>query len=109
MKIRGIYKFTFYSGKEEVIQYKNLISHIDYINHVKSREIAMLSIEGNKSIKKENREKLITELKDEIKQLFGENYFTDNSPLYLNRESGKLKLEFIKDRDVYINYKIERT
>ena len=22
--------------------------------------------------------------------------------------SGKLKLEFIKDRDVYINYKIER-
>ena len=40
--------------------------------------------------------------------LFGENYFTDKGPLYLNRDSGKLKLEFIKDRDVYINYKIER-
>ena len=78
-KILNIYKI--YYPEYNVSQVKNLISHNDYVNDIKPKlfEIARLEAITPKS---KNNERKIYELKKYIKDMFGSEYFTDNSPLW---------------------------
>jgi hypothetical protein len=98
MKILGTYNITYENG---ISQYKNLISHTDYLNIVKSiqSKIGELEIQDYKK----NKDK-IQSLKNKQVSLFGENWFTDESPLFLAIESGEMNLP-ISDK-VY-NYKVK--
>lgn len=86
-KIIGKY-LIIYPEKGMVEQKKNLISHEDYLNIIKPSfsKIISLSSEQIKFGRKNKRfleiENEISNIKKEIKDNFGEEYFTDNSPLF---------------------------
>ena len=108
MKIQGVYEFTFYSGGQEIKQLKNLIKHTDYELFVKPRLDTINDIDCDKSISRNSKSRLIGNIKQEIKHMFGDYYFTDKSPLFINRNSGVIKLSFIKDKNVYKKYRIKK-
>tara|TARA_R110000822_G_scaffold6851_17_gene28726 strand:+ start:886 stop:1194 length:309 start_codon:yes stop_codon:yes gene_type:complete len=98
MKIIDTYKITYENG---VVQWKNLISHIDYLNIIKSiqSKIGNLEIEDYKK----NKDK-IKALKDKQISLFGEHWFTDNSPLFWAVKTGEMTLPIL---DKVYNYKVK--
>ena len=104
--ILGIYKITSYSGSSKMTRLMNLISHNDYLTKIKPREVEICRLETDNSISKERRESKIKTIKAEIVNMFGNSYFTDRSPLYLNRHTGRMKLDFVKERDVCIKYEL---
>jgi len=80
MKIIGTYKITYDSSG--VVQFMNLITHLDYMQIIYPRQLTLRTA-GKKMTKR---------IKAELLELFGENWFTDKSPLGLAMETGILKL-----------------
>lgn len=101
MKIIDKYRITYENG---ISQFKNLISHDDYLNIVKSiqSKIGDLEIQDYKK----NKDK-IQSLKNKQVSLFGEHWFTDESPLFLAIETGVLICP-ISDKVYKYNVKVER-
>lgn len=82
----NLHKITYSNG---VTQYKNLIKHEDYLNVIKpiQNEIYELECKNYKKFKKQ-----IISLKVKLKSTFGEEWFTDKSPLGLGITTGLLVL-----------------
>jgi nitrogen regulatory protein PII-like uncharacterized protein len=89
MKVIDRYQITYKNG---VIQYKNLISREDYDNIYKSLLEKIYKIEINNSISKEEKNSKIRKIKSKLKELFGDEFFVVNSPLYNAIETGVLSL-----------------
>ena len=93
-KVLGIYRITY--PKYGVFQIKNLIAHSDYENIYKrwNDKKQELELEVSTLNKKKHADK-IKELNSEIKgikkklnDLFGSEFFTDESPLWLSQKCG---------------------
>ena len=93
-KVLGVYRITY--PKYNVSQVKNLISHEDYENAYKkwTERIQELEVEISSLNKKKHSDK-IKELNNEVKtiklkllNLFGSEFFTDKSPLWLSTKCG---------------------
>lgn len=86
-KIIGTY-IIIYPDNGCVSQKKNLIRHEDYVNVIKPLFAKILSLTseqlkyGKKNKRYSEIEKEITEIKRNIKNDFGDEYFTDSSPLF---------------------------
>lgn len=93
MKIIACYKVTYpdYADGNGMSQFKNLISHKDFVSDIKPKycEIALLEAEQTKYKKKNDKykelDKKISEIKSYIKKTYGEEFFTDESPLYMSK------------------------
>lgn len=87
MKRIWTYKIEYENG---FVQYKNLIRHENYIN-----EIIPLLDKINEIEQKYTRKKadaLVKPIKAEIKQKYGEHWFTDRSPLFYAIKSCEMDL-----------------
>ena len=73
-----------------VVQTKDMISHQDYVNVIKPTKLAIHELEALK--KPENKE-MISALKDKLK-VFGDNWFTDESPIGKAIQSGVLLSDY---------------
>lgn len=82
-RIIGRYMITYHNG---VTQEKDLISHTDYENIVKPLQDQIHDLETEK------KDKEAGELKRQLKQMFGDNWFTDKSPIYEALKTGVLSL-----------------
>jgi len=97
--VLGRYKIT-YPSYGNVTQVKNLVSHDDYeaVTARQTELIAMIaSIDGKKNqntlegLQKElNAE--FKKVKEVIASVFGDEWFTDKSPLWLSKENGGLMI-----------------
>jgi len=85
-KTLGKYKLSFYDSK--IIQCKDLISHDDYVNIIKPYEI---KIDELRKSKKRVHQEEADSLKRELKSYFGDNWFTDKSPLFYAIKSGVIR------------------
>jgi len=83
-KIKATYRIEYSNG---MVQYKNLITDEDYQRIIKPIDSAV----GQLNIHKEYSSQ-VHSLKKTIKDLFGDEYFTDVSPLFLAIKTGKLIL-----------------
>ncbi len=89
MSILGVYKITYLNYKEPIIQYKNLILHSSYLEVIKPKYEKIYDFEvGNK--KKEAKI-----LKKELLNEFGEQWFTDKSPIFEAITTDKLDCLYI--------------
>jgi hypothetical protein len=90
MNILSQYKIIYKNG---AIQYKNLISHSAYLGIIKPirKKIYELESEENKYVRKANQSQ-IKRLKRRLIEMYGVNWFTDQSPLFYAIETGILKL-----------------
>jgi len=84
-KILGIYRFTYKNG---VSQIKNMISHDDYINIYKIYQDKIYDLERENKFKETNTTK---QLKKDLKEFFGSEWFTDKSPLFNAIKTGNLE------------------
>ena len=93
--ILGVYRIT-YPGYNDTSQVKNLISHEAYEKTYKMWNGRKQDLEGELAElnKKKNPDKA-AELRDEIKkcktkikELFGGEFFTDQSPIWLSQKTG---------------------
>lgn len=81
MKILGTYKIEYENG---VIQTKNLIIHEDFLNIIKPKQEEAYQLELQKKFEEADK------IKTELKSIFGEYWFTDQSPLFWAIDSGFL-------------------
>jgi hypothetical protein len=88
MKILGTYTIT-YDGN--ISQEKNLIEHSDYICVIKPTNQKITELEMKQPLSN-NTKKKIKALKQELLEMFGENWFTNQSPLFEAMETGILSL-----------------
>ena len=103
MEKRIIEKYRITYGNH-IFQEKNLISHEDYLQIIKPKNNAIYNLEI--SNKKGINDKKIAELKSELKEQFGNEWFTDQSPLYDAIKSHTLECGLCK-RTYYVS--LERT
>ena len=75
-KILGTYRITYDNG---AVQVKNLISHEDYINIYKTTQDRIYDLEKENKFKETNTTR---NLKKDMKEMFGSEFFTDDSPLF---------------------------
>ena len=88
MKILGVYTIIYNNG---VKQNKNLIDHSDYLNIIKPKLKEAYELERLKK-NKEHNQKMAQKLKNQVKEMFGSEWFTTKSPLYNAIDSGLLVL-----------------
>ena len=79
----GKYKITYQSG---VVQFKDLVSHDTFLNDIKPKQEEIYALESKG--KKDKAKKL----KDLMKEWYGDEWFTDRSPLFRAVETGTLNL-----------------
>ena len=94
--ILGKYKITYSNG---ISQFKNLISHIDYLQDIRVVEDNIYELEKKNKFK-ETKESL--ELKRYLKDTYGEFWFTDESPLWSSRLNGIMKLPKSQGENHYV-------
>lgn len=87
-KSLGLYRIV-YPEPTETIQYKNLIKHEDFLNVIKPTEEKIAELEKDKSNQSLS---IISNLKKILLEDFGEQWFTDKSPLFFAIKSGILSL-----------------
>ena len=93
-KILGVYRITY--PKYGVSQIKNLISHSDYENLYKrwNEQKQELELELSSLNKKKHTDRIkeisaeIKGIKKKLTDLFGNEFFTDKSPLWLSQKCG---------------------
>ena len=94
MKILGKYRITYPSYN--TTQVKNLVSH-DYYKAVVSRQNELIRLIANYDKKSDPAglvalqkeiDKVAKEVKSELARQFGDEFFTDQSPLWLSQETG---------------------
>lgn len=85
MQILGVYKIHYLDYN--IIQFKNLISHNDYLTDIKPsyNEIDFYEL-------KKETQALAKAIKKRLRETYGEHWFTDESPLFESAHSGCLKL-----------------
>ena len=109
--IIGTYIIT-YPNNGNVKQKKNLISHYDYINVIKPSFAKILTL-SSEQIKYGKKNKRYAEIECEIKGIkkmlnekFGDEYFTDNSPLYNSiKNDGIMKLPLWQGGEIKVELK----
>lgn len=88
--MRVVRKYIIHYINNNVYQTKNLIKHEDYVEIIKPlyKEIISLESEQTKYGKKNKNfieiENKIKNIKKYIKEEFGEEFFTDESPIYIS-------------------------
>ena len=85
-KIQGKYQITYNCG---IVQIKYLITHDDYVNIFKVYKEKILEIETKNNFKETKETK---SLKNDLRIMFGNDFFTDKSPLFDAYLTGILKL-----------------
>jgi hypothetical protein len=93
-KILGVYRITY--PKYNMSHVKNLISHEDYektykLWNTRKQELESELAELNKKKHQDRFNELRAEIKQcktKIKELFGDEFFTDKSPLWLSQKTG---------------------
>lgn len=93
-RVLGVYRITY--PKYGMSHVKNLISHDDYettykLWNTRKQELESELAELNKKKHQDRFNELRTEIKQcksKIKELFGDEFFTDQSPLWLSQKSG---------------------
>jgi hypothetical protein len=86
---RIIYTYNITYIDAGVVQLKNLIEHLDYITFIKPMTGIIETIKGqNKN--KHTKESL--DIKSVLRNAFGENWFTNKSPLFDAIQTAKLEL-----------------
>lgn len=93
MKVIARYKITYpdYADGNGMSQFKYLINSEDYIVDIKPKylEIAFFEAEQTKYKKKHDKykelDKKISNIKSYIKKTYGDEFFTNESPLYLSK------------------------
>ena len=85
-KILGRYSITYQNG---VIQEKDLINHDDYESIMKPTKDLIYDLISTKDI---NDLKEANKLKNDLKLMFGDSWFTNKSPLYQAFHTGILSL-----------------
>lgn len=94
-KILGVYKIT-YPGYNNTSQVKNLISHEDYVNSYKmwnarKQELELALADLNKKKHPDQADELkreIGSIKAKLYDMFGDEFFTDQSPIWLSQKTG---------------------
>ena len=74
MRTLGKYRIKYKRGAS---QDKFLISHTDYLEIIVPKSLAISELDPKKD------KSLINDLKDELRKLFTDEWFTDKSPLYM--------------------------
>lgn len=88
-KIIGGYEITYGNG---VIQKKNLIFHSDYKHIIVPKENRFYELmKDKKSLTKEQIDETAA-IKDDLYNMFGDEWFTDHSPLFKAINTGILSL-----------------
>lgn len=93
MKILGAYRITY--PKYGMSHVKNLVSHDEYVNSYKplnarKQELEIALAELNKKRHPDQADELrreIGSIKAELYNMFGDEFFTDQSPLWLSQET----------------------
>jgi len=92
-KILGTYQITYQRG---ITQIKNLISHDDYVNIIRTNKKRISELEDlleKKNINKKEIREQIQQCNSSIKDVVGSGeWFTDGSPLYGAFKTGILSL-----------------
>jgi hypothetical protein len=83
VRILGTYQITY---SNDVTQVKNLIRHSDFLSVIKPKEERIYDLQILK------RDKLASLIKKEISLLFGQEWFTDRSPLWQASKNGIMNL-----------------
>jgi uncharacterized protein YfcZ (UPF0381/DUF406 family) len=94
-KVLGVYKIT-YPSYNNTTQVKNLISHEDYTMsykmwNSKKQELETELADLNKKKHPERAVELKNEIgaiKSKLHEMFGDEFFTDQSPLWLSQKVG---------------------
>lgn len=86
MKILGTYRIEYSNG---VVQHKNLVSEESYLGIIVPIYEEIYKIESES---KPGYKKRVSKLKSKLKEMFGEFWFTENSPIYKSIETGELRL-----------------
>ena len=94
-KILGVYRIT-YPGYNNTSQVKNLISHDDYTKSYKMWNSKKQELETELAdLNKKKHPDRAAEIKNEIgaikaklHDMFGDEFFTDQSPLWLSHKTG---------------------
>lgn len=85
-KIIDIYEISYQNG---ITQRKNLISHDDYLEIIIPTNDVISELERRNKFR-ETKES--AQLKRDLKDMFGSEWFTDKSPLYKAIQTGILSL-----------------
>ena len=92
-KTLGQYQVTYANG---TVQIMDLISHQDFIEIYQKKQDEIYDLnthpDNRKPKTKEYHAKKVSEIKKELKEMFGDSWFTDKSPLYEAYQTGILKL-----------------
>lgn len=91
-KVINEYEITYLDHKVPVVQRKYLINHDDFIQVIQPIQSIIAKLERENEEKPNKPTKESSELKTILFDLFGELYFTDQSPLYSSMKTGKLEL-----------------
>jgi len=83
MKIISTYKVTYQNGMSQI---KNLIEHEDFLNDIKPTDVQIDALESKKKFKETNY------LKKQLKEKYGQFWFTNKSPMYYAIENNVLEL-----------------
>ena len=86
-KILGVYRITFENG---VSQIKNLISHDDFLNIYKVTQDEIYDLEKENKFKPTNTTK---QLKLDLIEYFGNEWFTDKSPYFHAIKKGHIAVD----------------
>ncbi len=82
-KIIGKYKIIYGNGMTQI---KSLIKHSDFLEIINPTKDLIHELQLKK------KEKEVSILKNELKEMFGEEYFTDKSPIYKALNTNILEL-----------------
>lgn len=78
-KVLSVYKICY--PDLNVTQTKNLISHEDYLNDIKTKQAEITRLEAI-TPKSKTISRKISDIKKELVDNYGAEYFTDNSPIW---------------------------
>lgn len=98
----GRYQVTYNNG---LTQELDLISHNDFIGIIKTNKdeiYDLINHPDNKNPKtKEYHLKIAAIMKRQLSEMFGDNYFTTESPIYKAIETGILSLPLLQGGDSF--------
>ena len=89
LKSKAVYKFTY--KQNGFIQFKHLITQVDYVIYKEMQKlIGEYEFTANKKNGQNKSE--ITAIKKDVKKLFGEQFFVEQTPLFEAIETGYIDL-----------------
>ena len=95
-KIIGRYQITYKNG---VVQEKNLILHSDYKHIIIPKEDRFYELSKDKKSLTQTEIEEMIQIKNDLFQMFGDEWFTDNSPIFKAINTGILSLPLSQGGD----------